>query len=175
MTKNTFKLMKDCDTDISYITRAEDELTKNHQEVDSDIISGLTKYHQEVDSDIISGLTKNHQEVDSDIISGLTKNHQEVDSDIISGYMPEMPGSKYCPVQSFLTYLHALDKKVEHLWQRPKFNQYPEDGKGVWYGPQRIEHNPLDTFITDVCKNVGLSDLGYANHNLRVTAIKNLK
>ena len=74
MTESTFKLVTDRDTDISYITRAEDEEIKNHKELDRSM-------------------------------------------DITSGYMPEMTGSKYCPVQSFLTYLYSLDLKVPFLWQ----------------------------------------------------------
>ena len=54
MMKSTFKIVRDRDTDIAYITRGQDEQTKNHK---------------------------------------------EVDKDINAGYMPEMPASKYCPVQ----------------------------------------------------------------------------
>ena len=86
-----------------------------------------------------------------------------------------MPGSKYCPVQSYLTYFYALDKNNDYLWQRRKFKDFPENGKGVWYGPQRVGHNLLDSFITNLAKEVGFSDLGYTNHSLRVAAINNLK
>ena len=41
MTKNTFKVVTDPETDIAYITRAVDEETKNHKETDSAIISGI--------------------------------------------------------------------------------------------------------------------------------------
>ena len=65
-----------------------------------------------------------------------TKNHKECDSDIDSPFMPEIPESKYCPVQSYLTYLYALDKSVDFLWQQPRMKRFPADGKGIWYGPE---------------------------------------
>ena len=49
--------------------------------------------------------------------------------------MPEMPGNKYCPVQSFLTYKIALDPRKEFLWQKAKITKFPDNGKGTWYGP----------------------------------------
>ena len=93
ITKTTFQVLRDRETDICYVTRAEDEETKNHK---------------------------------------------EVDKDINSGYMPERPGSKYCPVQSYLTYIYSLDRSVNDLWQRPRFDKFQEVGKGIWYGPTRV-------------------------------------
>ena len=100
-----------------------------------------------------------------------TKNHKESDSEIISGYMPELPNNKYCPVQSFLTYKISLDPKIDHLWQKPKMKVFPADGKGTWYGPQRMGHNPLDGFITNLSDLCGIKEKGYTNHSLRATAI----
>ena len=40
MMKSTVKVICDRDTDICYITRNEDEQTKNHKETDKDIVSG---------------------------------------------------------------------------------------------------------------------------------------
>ena len=103
-----------------------------------------------------------------------TKNHKEGDNEIISGYMPELPGSKYCPVQSYLTYTISLDRNSPYLWQWPKFNIFPVDGKGTWYGPRRVGHNPIDNFITELAKNYRLQDLKYTNHSFRVTSITTL-
>ena len=103
-----------------------------------------------------------------------TKNHKESDNEIISGYLPETPGSKYCPVQSFLTYRISLDRSVPYLWQRPKMSTFPEDGKGTWYGPRWVSHNPIDQFISELARKCGLKDLKYTNHSLRVTAITTL-
>ena len=103
-----------------------------------------------------------------------TKNHKETDNDIISGFMPEMPKSKYCPVQSFLTYKISLTPEKDFLWQKPRMKTYPSDGKGTWYGPLRIGHNPIDSFVTDLAKKCGLGDRGYTNHSLRVTAVASL-
>ena len=46
-----------------------------------------------------------------------TKNHKEIDSEIITAFMPEMRGSKYCPVMSFMTYVSALSSETKYLWQ----------------------------------------------------------
>ena len=41
MTKSTFQLQYDTETQISYVRKVEDELTKNHQECDTEIITGF--------------------------------------------------------------------------------------------------------------------------------------
>ena len=129
MTKSTFKCITDRETGVSYVTRAEDEATKNHK---------------------------------------------EGDNAIISGYMPELPGSKYCPVQSFMTYIISLDKRVNHLWQKANRKIFPADGKGTWYGPRRLGKNTMNSFMTELAKDCGLGHLKYTNHSLRVTAITTL-
>ena len=128
-TKTTFKYIVDKENGVNYITRAEDEATKNHE---------------------------------------------ESDNEIISGYMPELTGSKNCPVQSYMTYLISLDPKCDYFWQKPRMKYFPKDGKGIWYGPERVGHNPTDGFITSLSKNCGFQDKKYTNHSLRITAINGL-
>lgn len=41
MTKNTFALHYDVDTKITYVKKVQDEMTKNHQENDHEIITGF--------------------------------------------------------------------------------------------------------------------------------------
>ena len=103
-----------------------------------------------------------------------TKNHKETDNPIISGYMPELPGSKYYPVQSYMTYIISLDRSKNYLWQRANRKKFPADGKGTWYGPIRMGHNPIDNFVSTLAKNCGMEDRKYTNHSLRVTAITTL-
>ena len=129
MTKETFKCVTDQDRGICYITRAQDEATKDHK---------------------------------------------ESDNEIISGYMPELPGSKYCPVQSFLTYKISLSHSKNYLWQQANRKDFLENGKGTWYGPVRVDHNPIDNFISQLAKDCGLKDRKYTDHSLCVTAITTL-
>ena len=122
MTKSTFKYVTDDDSGLNYITRAEDEETKNHI---------------------------------------------ETDLDIISGHMPELPNCKYCPVQSYFTYLYSLSLKSEFLWQQANRNSFPADGKGIWYGPVRVGHNKIDSFVTNISKLCDLQHKEYSNHSLK--------
>ena len=103
----------------------------------------------------------------------MTKNHTETDSDIITGYMPEIPGSKMCPVMSYTTYLSALTPGNKYLWQPVKYNKFNYEQK-IWYGPGRIGQNTLDSFMTKISDKVGMKDRGYTNHSLRVSGITNL-
>lgn len=103
-----------------------------------------------------------------------TKNHKGIDKGIPSGFMPEIKGSKYCPVTSYLTYLYSLDPLCEWLWQTPKLHKFPENGKGVWY-KGRMGHNKLDTFVSRMARLAGLSHEGYSNHSLRSSGITLLK
>ena len=41
ITKNTFKLEYDEESRITYLRKVEDEITKNHQETDSEVITGF--------------------------------------------------------------------------------------------------------------------------------------
>lgn len=103
-----------------------------------------------------------------------TKNHQGVDGPVISGHMPELKGSKFCPVTSYLTYLYSLDPKIDWLFQTPKMKQFPANGKGVWY-TGRMGHNKLDTFVSRMAKLCGLESYRYSNHSLRSSGITELK
>ena len=40
-----------------------------------------------------------------------TKNHREKDHENLPGFMPEMPDSESCPVQSYLKYVSKLNQK----------------------------------------------------------------
>ena len=126
MDKNTFKVVQDPDTDIAYLTHSSDEATKNHQ---------------------------------------------ETDSDIISGHMPEMPGNKYCVLKSYLTYKYSLDPTKEYLWQKPRMKEFPANRKGVWYGPQCVGHNLINSFVTKLGESCGMKEKNFTNHSLQVTAI----
>ena len=101
-----------------------------------------------------------------------TKNHKEVDGSIISGFMPEIPNSKMCPVQSFLTYLYSLSPDSNSLWQSPKFTEFPANPRiRHWYGLTPVGHNPLEVFVSKIADKCGLKEHKYTNHCLRVTAI----
>ena len=102
-----------------------------------------------------------------------TKNHRETDSDIITAYMPEIAGSKMCPVMSYITYVSALSPETEYLWQSCKYNKFNYEKK-VWYGPGHVGQNTLDSFMTNLSDKVGLKERRYTNHSLRVSGITNL-
>ena len=53
-----------------------------------------------------------------------TKNHKETDNEIITAFMPEVRGSKLCPVMSFTTYLSALSTESNKLWQQARFQKF---------------------------------------------------
>ena len=88
--------------------------------------------------------------------------------------MPELPQNKYCPVQSFLTYKTSLTHDKDFLWQKSKMIKFPANGKGTWCRPQRVGHNPINSFITDLAKSCGLGHKRYSNYSLKVTAISSL-
>ena len=79
------------------------------------------------------------------VVDEETKNHKTIDSEITTGRMPQMPGSKYCPVSSFETYMAHLSIKSEWLWQTPKYNKFSaKTGKYramvLWtFRPQPVE------------------------------------
>lgn len=103
-----------------------------------------------------------------------SKNHKDMDNGIPCGFMPEIKGSKFCPVTSYLTYLYSLDPSMPWLWQTPKCKEFPSNGKGVWYSG-RMGHNKLDNFVSSMCKLAGFGEEGYTNHSLRSTGITLLK
>ena len=52
--------------------------------------------------------------------------------------------------------------------------KFPANGKGTWCRPQRVGHNPINSFITDLAKSCGLGHKRYSNYSLKVTAISSL-
>ena len=96
-----------------------------------------------------------------------TKNHQVDQSDLITACMIETPGSKMCPIKSFMKYVDHLSQLIPDLWQ------YAKDGIDVmelkvWYTNKKIGTNPLATFMSTLSENCELSKV-YTNHCIRVT------
>ena len=111
------------------------------------------------------------------IIDEMTKNHRERDNEIITGFMPQMRNedgsvSKMCPVRSFENYMNALDKRVNFLWQRPKF-KFPKNKEFPWYIIKQVGHNTHKKFMGDLSKKAELSQ-HYTNHCIRVSGVTNL-
>ncbi|VDI27689.1 Hypothetical predicted protein [Mytilus galloprovincialis] len=119
------------------------------------------------------GMTKSTFEVLNDPKTGLweyvakckdelTKNHRGNDRESTSGVMPEFPGSPYCPVKSYETYI----SKLHPLWQRPKesFN----DDDTIWYCNSRLGEKTLAKFMTKLSEGAKLSQI-YTNHSIRAT------
>ena len=96
----------------------------------------------------------------------MTKNHKEVNSEIITGYMPEMRGSKYCPVDSFHEYISHLNPNNENLWQSP----ISKPKTSVWYADCPVGDHTLSEFMKNVSKKAKLSQI-YTNHDIRVTGL----
>ena len=99
------------------------------------------------------------------------KNHKENDSELVSGHMPQMQSRRYCPVNSFHTYLSLLSDDEDALWQTPRFFNYYDNDENH-YGPGRVGHNTLDNFVKKLCK---MEDKNYTNHSLRSTGVTMLK
>ena len=89
------------------------------------------------------------------------------EGDIISGCMPEVPGSKYCPVKSFESYVNHLSPMMDNLWQYPKTIEEAH-GSNVWYKNKKIGPNPLAAFMSRMSHDADLSKL-YTNHSIWVT------
>ena len=87
--------------------------------------------------------------------------------------MPEMRGSKMCPVMSFTTYISTLSLECNYLWQSSKYGKINYEHK-VWHGRGCVSQNTLDSFITNIFTKLGMKDKGYTNHSLRVSEITNL-
>ena len=97
-----------------------------------------------------------------------TNNHKETDQDIECGFMPEMKGSKYCPVTSYLTYIMSLSRQSNLMWQQAKFHHFPSNPhERIYYGPGRVGENTLDTFVTNLAKKNDLAEYKYTNHCLK--------
>jgi hypothetical protein len=95
----------------------------------------------------------------------LTKNHRN-DKENFSGFMPEEPGSVYCPVSSFEKYLSKLNKKTDRLWQYPKDSYCDTDEE--WFANKPVGRDSLGQFMTKLSKKCDLSQV-YSNHSIRVT------
>ena len=93
-----------------------------------------------------------------------TKNHQD-DTEFVSICMPELPGSPFCPVASFMTYMSHLHPRCDALWQQVKTEIKDAD---IWYRPRPIGANPLSTFMSRISYDASLSKV-YTNHSIRVT------
>ena len=59
------------------------------------------------------------------------------------GFMPEIKGSKYCPVRSFRMYVKHLDPDLPWLWQTPLSGRKQE----VWYGKAKKGKNGHTCFL----------------------------
>ena len=120
MKKNTFELNFDEDTRIAYMKKMADEMTKNHKESDSEVITGI---------------------------------------------MPQI-------INPETLYLNKLHPDSEYLWQC-SLKKKPDDILAPWYSNERVGHNPLDSFMSKLAKNIQLSQ-HYTNHCIRVTGATNL-
>ena len=94
----------------------------------------------------------------------LQKNHQEVDNEIITGYMPEQPGNKLCPVESFRDYISHPNTNSEALWQSPINNPRTS----VWYSSSPVGDHTISDFMKKLSSKENLSKI-YTNHDIRVT------
>ena len=70
-----------------------------------------------------------------------TKNHQS-DTDKVTAHMPEITGSKFCPVYSLVKYLNKLHPRSDYLWQHPKDKAKIHD-HDIWYKVTHLGDNPL--------------------------------
>ena len=96
----------------------------------------------------------------------LTKNDKEVNSELITGYMPEMKGSKFCPVESFREYLNHLNPNNDNLWQTP----INKPKTSVWYADSPVGDHTLVEFMKNLSGKAKLSRV-YTNHDIRVTGL----
>ena len=78
----------------------------------------------------------------------------------------EQPGSPFCPVTSFTTYLSKLHPDCDRLWQYPRDSYCDLDT--VWYANKPIGKNTLCSFMSTLSKRCNLSET-YTNHCIRAT------
>ena len=98
----------------------------------------------------------------------LTKNHQAMEN-IVSGIMPENKTDEMCPVASFRSYTEHLNLDNEYMWQYTLENIDPQQ-PNVWFSKKHFGKNLLSTFLSDLSKDCGLSQI-YTNHSIRETGI----
>ena len=96
----------------------------------------------------------------------LTKNHRDMEN-LVSGVMPENKDDIMCPVKSFRTYIEHLNPNNDYMWQYP-LDVINPTRPNIWYGKQHIGKNPLASFMSEVSRYCGLSQI-YTNHSIRVT------
>ena len=96
-----------------------------------------------------------------------TKNHQLDMAHTQTACMPEVKGSKFCPVSSYLKYLSHLNPLIPNLWQYPKENEKWLTSE-VWYTNKPIGANLLASFMSRMSHIADLSQ-SYTNHSIRVT------
>ena len=103
------------------------------------------------------------------VIDERTKNHQN-DTEMTTAFMPEMPKSDHCPVQSFMFYMTKVHPRCDDLWQQVKNPEHLKNlnDTDTWYKPQKIGTNPLAAFISHISHEADLSRV-YTNHSIRVT------
>ena len=96
-----------------------------------------------------------------------TKNHQIEQENITTACMPQIPGNKLCPVETFLKYLSHLSPMCEDLWQQPKTLEESKKSN-IWYKNRKIGPNPLASFMSRMSHEADLSRV-YTNHSICVT------
>ncbi|XP_034041783.1 uncharacterized protein KIAA1958-like [Thalassophryne amazonica] len=97
----------------------------------------------------------------------LTKPRGQDEDEGFSGYMYEIPGSKRCPVSTFLLYKAVLNPALDCLWQRPKPTAPAE---GSWYCSSPLGVNTLGNKMKEIAKAAGCTKK-YTNHSLKATAV----
>ena len=88
-------------------------------------------------------------------------------SSVTTACMPEIPGSKYCPVNSYMKYIIHLSPLMDSLWQYPKTKEECTDAD-IWYRNKKIGPNPLSEFMSKMSHAADLTKV-YTNHCIRVT------
>ena len=96
----------------------------------------------------------------------LTKNHKEVNSELITGYMPEIKGSKLCPINSFREYISHLNPNNKYLWQTP----INKPKTTVWYTDSPVGDHTRAEFMKNVSEKAKLSRT-YTNHDIHVMGV----
>jgi hypothetical protein len=104
-------------------------------------------------------------------LSEFDKNHRDqakADDTIGDGRMYNKPANHLCPVTSYKFYLSKLHPEINDLWQRP-LDSFDSDAD-VWYYRKRIGVHTLDSCMTDLSKQTGLSQI-YTNHSIRARSL----
>ncbi|XP_021362124.1 uncharacterized protein LOC110455972 isoform X2 [Mizuhopecten yessoensis] len=125
-------------------------------------------------TDNMHKMTKSTFEIVTDLDTGLKyvrkadevfKNLHSNDKDVWSGNMPESPGSPFCPVASYESYISKLNPQCERLWQRPN-RESPTHN--IWYYNSPVGEKKLAVFMSELSKACSLSFV-YTNYSIRAT------